>query len=178
VVNAFTGGHTWQESTGEDRYRRAIYTFLKRSAPHPLFETFDMASRDVCSMRRQTTNTPLQSFMTLNDITFIEAARALAGRMMDAGEEDEVAKQIELGLQKALYVPPEKHQVERLSKLYLSGVEKYRQDLKAAAELTGQDDKDFDVKKMDDSQQNRLAEHASMTVVANVILNLDNFLNN
>ena len=182
VVNAFTGGHTWQESNGEDRYRRAIYTFLKRSAPHPLFETFDMASRDVCSMRRQTTNTPLQSFMTLNDITFIEAARALASKMIDVGETDDsdnrVNQQIELGLQNALYVPPEKHQVERLSKLYLSGVERYRQDLKAAAQLTGQDVKGFDAKKMDDSQQGRLAEHASMTVVANVILNLDNFLNN
>lgn len=182
VVNAFTGGHTWVESAGEDRYRRAIYTFLKRSAPHPLFETFDMASRDVCSMRRQTTNTPLQSFMTLNDITFIEAARALASHMIAAGESNDssnqVGQQIELGLEKALYVPPEKHQVERLSKLYLSGVERFRQDLKAAAELTGQDVKDFDVKKLSDAQQGRLIKHASMTVVANVILNLDNFLNN
>lgn len=182
VVNAFTGGHTWQESVGEDRYRRAIYTFLKRSAPHPLFETFDMASRDVCSMRRQTTNTPLQSFMTLNDITFIEAARTLASNMIAAGDAEDLQKQIdqqiEIGLEQALYVPPEKHQVERLRKLYFSGVQEYRQDLKAAAELTGQDAKSFDAKKLDESQQDRLAEHASMTVVANVILNLDNFLNN
>jgi hypothetical protein len=187
VVNAFTGGHTWQESTGEDRYRRAIYTFLKRSAPHPLFETFDMASRDVCSMRRQTTNTPLQSFMTLNDITFIEAARALASAMVVAEKasgshvndsQDEISRRIEYGLEEALYVPPAKHQVERLCELYFAGVDKYRRDLKAAAELTGQSAKGLDAEKLDESQQDRLVKHASMTVVANVILNLDNFLNN
>ena len=187
VVNAFTGGHTWQESTGEDRYRRAIYTFLKRSAPHPLFETFDMASRDVCSMRRQSTNTPLQSFMTLNDITFIEAARALAETMVDPllnnDDDSPVAKnqinqQIKAGLEAALYVPAESHQIQRLTQLYFQSAQKYQLNLSAAALLTGKSGKRVDTRKFNADQKERLVQTAAMTVVANVILNLDNFLNN
>ena len=94
---------TWTESTGEDRHRRALYTYLKRSSPHPLFETFDMATREVCNMRRIRTNTPLQSFMTLNDIAFIEAAQSLA-KLMTAHSEN-LQEQIAHGLHRALLRP-------------------------------------------------------------------------
>ena len=185
VVNAFTGGMTWQESEGEDRYRRAIYTFLKRSSPHPLFETFDMSSRDVCSMRRLRTNTPLQSFMTLNDITFIEAARALAEKMLSSndGEEFEneellIATQINWGIRRAFYDDADENQTKVLSKLFRNNVAKFETDILGAAELTGRDTKDFDVEKISDEEKATIVQHASMTVVANVILNLDTFLNN
>ena len=184
VVNAFTGGMTWQTSQGEDRNRRAIYTYYKRSAPHPLFETFDMSSRDVCSMRRLRTNTPLQSFMTLNDITFIEAARALAEKMLEVELADKsnadklLANQIGFGVHRALYAPVEEVQTQVLSKLFQDGVKKYSADLKKAAEMVGREVKDVDPEKLTEDEKNKLANHASMTVVANVILNLDPFLNN
>ena len=71
-------GDYWQTSTGEDQYRRAIYTFVKRTSPYPDFVSFDLAPREVCSARRIRTNTPLQALSTLNNPVFIEAAETLA----------------------------------------------------------------------------------------------------
>jgi hypothetical protein len=184
VVNAFTGGMTWQESTGEDRYRRALYTFYKRSAPHPLFETFDMSSRDICSMRRLRTNTPLQSFMTLNDVTFLEAARALADRMIasqphddDDDNESDIAKMITFGRKTALYIDGDEVETRVLTKLYHSSVKRFLADTNAAVEFTG-GAKKMNTKNLTDEQRQQLVRRAAMTVVANVILNLDGFLNN
>ncbi|MEM9411996.1 MAG: DUF1553 domain-containing protein, partial [Planctomycetota bacterium] len=179
VVNAFTGGATWQESQGEDRYRRAIYTFLKRSAPHPLFETFDMSTRDVCSMRRLRTNTPLQSFMTLNDLTFIEAARALASQMLDVevgDDNDLLQSQISCGIEKALYSTATVQQIVSLQHVFEKNVARFAMDVQSAAEFAGIEVSNAE--ELSESQKSKMAEHAAMTLVANVILNLDSFLNN
>ena len=167
VRNAFTGGMTWEASAGEDRNRRALYTFLKRSSPHPLFETFDMSSRTVCNMRRIRTNTPLQSFMTLNDITFIEAAQSLAQQMLDSS--DDPRRQIRCGLEQALLHPAREIHLKELTALYNSMVEDYSKNVPAAAKLVGH-------KNVDLKEQDSTVRLASMTVVANVILNLDEFL--
>jgi hypothetical protein len=76
----------WVNATGADRYRRAIYTFVKRTALYPSFVTFDAADRAMTSPRRIPTNTPLQALVTLNDPVYHEAAIALARRMMKHGE--------------------------------------------------------------------------------------------
>ncbi|MEJ6634819.1 MAG: DUF1553 domain-containing protein, partial [Akkermansiaceae bacterium] len=164
-VNAFTGGMTWVESQGQDRHRRALYTFLKRSSPHPLFETFDMATREVCNMRRIRTNTPLQSFMTLNDIAFIEAAQSLA-RMMTAysANPDE---QIAHGLHRALLRPGTPAQIETLSELYHDTLSTYEQDAEAAKKMSGVQPLPVGISQ---------AQAAAMSVVANIILNQDAFL--
>ncbi len=175
VVNAFTGGLVWQESTGEDRYRRAIYTFLKRSAPHPLFETFDVSTRDVCQMRRLRTNTPLQSFMTLNDVTFIEAARALGDGMLQSRSES-LEEQISFGIQQALFVPATEIQTRVLAKVYNNNVARFAADPASAAKLLGM--KSAEVESMDSAAKSKAASRAAMTLVGNVILNLDSFLNN
>lgn len=78
-------GATWQTSEGDDRYRRSIYTFVKRTAGYPAWLAFDAPSRDVCSARRFPTNTPLQPLATLNDPMMIELAAGLAERMAAAG---------------------------------------------------------------------------------------------
>ena len=76
----------WVNDTGEDRFRRGLYTFWRRTAPYPSFLTFDAPRRNVCTVRRSRTNTPLQVLTTLNDPTFVEAAVGLARRLMnDAG---------------------------------------------------------------------------------------------
>jgi len=72
----------WVLSTGEDRFRRGLYTFLRRTAPYPAFTTFDSTSRESCTVRRVRTNTPLQALTMLNDEAFFEMARALGRRMM------------------------------------------------------------------------------------------------
>ncbi|MEQ2009535.1 MAG: PSD1 and planctomycete cytochrome C domain-containing protein, partial [Limisphaerales bacterium] len=75
------GGKSWNESTGEDRYRRGLYTFAKRSAPYAMFNTFDGPSGEACVARRDVSNTPLQALTLLNDTVILEAAQAL-GRQL------------------------------------------------------------------------------------------------
>ena len=109
----------WEESKGEDRYRRAIYTFWKRSAAYPGFLSFDMPARDLCTARRTPTNTPLQALVTLNDVVYQEAATALAGRaareLSDSpAPEARIARMFELVISR----PPAATETVRLRKLY------------------------------------------------------------
>ncbi len=79
---AFGSGTDWTTSEGEDRFRRGLYTTWRRSNPYPSMATFDAPSREVCTLRRDSTNTPLQALVTLNDPAFVEAAQALARRVV------------------------------------------------------------------------------------------------
>ena len=96
-------GEKWVTATGEDRYRRGLYTFVKRTAPYPAMTTFDAPSREICTVRRINTNTPLQALVTLNDPAFVEMAQALARKMHAAGKTPE--ERIAHGLQRALVRP-------------------------------------------------------------------------
>ena len=81
------GPKVWKEAKGEDRYRRALYTFRYRSVPYPALQTFDAPNGDAACVRRTRSNTPLQALTTLNEPLFLEAARALALRTLkDAGK--------------------------------------------------------------------------------------------
>lgn len=79
---AFGSETDWKTSEGEDRYRRGLYTTWRRSNPYPSMATFDAPSREVCTLRRDSTNTPLQALVTLNDPGFVEAAQGLARRVV------------------------------------------------------------------------------------------------
>jgi hypothetical protein len=94
---------TWTDAEGEDRYRRGLYTYLKRTTPYPSFTTFDAGSGEVCQIRRIRTNTPLQALITLNDPVFMEAAAALAKRMVTEAESQEA--RVARGLRLALLRP-------------------------------------------------------------------------
>ncbi len=108
---------TWDESKGEDRHRRALYTFWKRSAAYPGFLSFDMPARDLCTARRTPTNTPLQALVTLNDVVYHEAAAALAARVTrelpDGGVEARIARAFDLVVSR----PPTATETARLRKL-------------------------------------------------------------
>ena len=149
-------GAKWVTATGEDRYRRGIYTFLKRTAPYPAMTTFDAPSRELCTVRRIATNTPLQALVTLNDEAFVEMARALAGKMQSAGKTPE--EQIAHGLQRALIRPAKPEEVAVLKNLYEARLEHYAKHPDEAKKLAGS------------------PELAALTAVGNVILNLDEFL--
>lgn len=171
VRSAFAGNTVWVESQGENRYRRAIYTYLKRSSPHPLFETFDMSTREVCNLRRIRTNTPLQSFMTLNDRTFIEAAQSLAAKMhLHSGPAE---SQIKHGLELALLRPGNSEQVAALTRLYTEMQASYVANPANADQLIDAI-RNFGID--EETEKSKSAELAALTVVANVILNLDAFL--
>ena len=110
-------GRDWVISGGEDRHRRALYTFIRRSATYPSFVTFDAPSREYCVVRRLRTNTPLQSLDSLNSPVFFEAAEALARRMAAEGG-SELEGQIARGLVLVLQRPPKPEQVQVLARLY------------------------------------------------------------
>jgi hypothetical protein len=79
------GNTTYVESKGDDLHRRSLYTYWRRTVPHPAMIAFDAPGREVCAVRRSRSNTPLQALNLMNDPTYIEAARHIAGRMIKAG---------------------------------------------------------------------------------------------
>src|SRR5262249_42081427 len=78
----YAGSAKWAESTGADRYRRGLYTWFQRTSPYPMLMTFDSPDSNVCIVRRERSNTPLQALTLLNDAVFVECARALARRVL------------------------------------------------------------------------------------------------
>jgi len=106
----------WINATDDNRYRRGLYTFLKRTSPHPAMSAFDVGSGETCQIRRIRTNTPLQSLVTLNDPAFLEAAVALAQKMSESGTE--LTSQISHGFQRVLIRKANERELKRLAQLY------------------------------------------------------------
>lgn len=86
------GNNTWPTDQGPDRYRRGLYTFLKRTAPYASFGTFDQPTSEVTCVRRERSNTPLQALTLLNDPVFVEAAQALARRILREAPPEEIER--------------------------------------------------------------------------------------
>jgi len=165
---AFNGERTWSTSQGEDKYRRGMYTFWRRTVPYPSMATFDAPSREICNIRRIATNTPLQAFVTLNDPVYVECAQSLARRLVAEGGATP-GERATYGLKLVLARVPVDEQVKALVALYQSEVEHYKKNPDAA-------------KKMATLPLGALpagmneAELAAWTVVANILLNLDGVL--
>jgi hypothetical protein len=157
----------WKTSAGEDKYRRGLYTFIKRTSPYPAMLTFDAPSREICTVRRINTNTPLQALVLLNDPVYIESAEALARRM--AASAGPLEAQITLGFRAGLVRPPEPKELEALQELYAKRLKFYQNDKlaadKMATEFLGPAPANLDVSKL-----------AALTAVSNVVLNLDEFV--
>jgi hypothetical protein len=107
----------WMESTGDDRYRRSIYTFVRRSAPYPSLTTYDAPSREFCTIRRVRTNTPLQALTSLNDPFFFDAARAMGQRIARDGGASESSR-MDYAFQLAVSRDPSPNERERLLSFY------------------------------------------------------------
>jgi len=161
---AFGRSIDWQTSPGEDRYRRGLYTEWRRTNPYPSMTAFDAPSRETCTIRRVRTNTPLQALVTLNDPVYVECAQALARRMIAASHN--AADRVRFGLQTCLIRPAKPAEVDRLVRLYETVKPKYAANtaeaMKLATDPLGPLPKGVDP-----------VEAAAWTVVANVLLNLD-----
>jgi len=153
----------WQMSAGEDRYRRALYTFTRRTAPYPGLTVFDAPSREFCTARRVRTNTPLQALTTLNDPVFFEAARALAARTLKeaaAGPEERAAHAFRLCTARR----PQPPELAPLLSFEEQQLARFKADPAAARAVAGA------------AAPGEPAELAAWTMVANVLLNLDETL--
>jgi mono/diheme cytochrome c family protein len=164
---AFGGTTDWQPSPGEDKYRRGLYTRIRRNAPYPAMTTFDAPERTSCNIRRLRTNTPLQALVTLNDPVYVEAAQALARRL--AAQSGDVKARATFAFRLVLTRPPSEKETSRLVDLFDQVRGDFAKDpAKAAAMATkplGPAPKGADV-----------TDLAAWSVVSNVLLNLDEAL--
>lgn len=175
-VVGLPGGDTreYKQSQGKDLYRRSLYTFWKRMAPPPNMEVFNAPTREVCSVRRERTNTPLQALVTLNDPQFVEAARVLASRALStSGKEDQtiVADRVMNWIgQQALCRPltaREQSIVLASKEQYLSYYLAHPDDARLLLQVGEHPlDESLDIHQL-----------AAWTMVANQLLNLDEVLN-
>jgi hypothetical protein len=117
----------WITSAGEDRYRRGLYTFMRRTSPYPSMTTYDAPAGDVCTMRRIRTNTPLQALASLNDPVSMEAAQNLALRALGEAGQSEAAC-AERMFRLTLARPPEKRELRRLLALHRQAAKELRSD--------------------------------------------------
>ncbi|MEO1618941.1 MAG: PSD1 and planctomycete cytochrome C domain-containing protein [Planctomycetota bacterium] len=161
---AFGSKTDWKTSGGEDRYRRGLYTTWRRSSPYPSMAQFDAPNREVCTVRRIRTNTPLQALVTLNDPVYVEAAQSLARNLVRSIDADQ--DRITEAFRRVLTREPSEAESQRLIALLEQALENYaaRTDeaRTMACEPLGELPTGSDV-----------VEHAAWTVVCNVILNLD-----
>ncbi|MBI1761381.1 MAG: DUF1553 domain-containing protein, partial [Acidobacteria bacterium] len=157
----------WQMSQGADRYRRGLYTFVRRSSPHPMMLNFDGVSREFCTVRRTRTNTPLQALNALNDEAMFEAARALAQRMLNEAGGD-ARTRLTYGLRLCVARQPKAAELERLTALYQQQLAYFNAHAAEAERVVKQQIKP--------ASNCSTAEMAAWTLVANVLLNLDETL--
>jgi hypothetical protein len=154
---------TYQKDTGPNQYRRGLYTYVQRTFPHPSLLAFDAPSREECTVERPRSNTPQQALVLLNDPTYVEAARALAERIVRQGAG--AGPRIRFAFREVLTRPARPAEVALLEALYRKHLSQYKTDPKAAAALLDVGDrpapKDVDA-----------AELAAWTSVARVVLNL------
>ena len=162
---ALTGNVRFVQDKGEKLYRKSMYIYWKRSAPHPGMRILDAPTREKCVVQRPRTNTPLQALYLMNDVQYIEAARHLAERMMKEGGKT-AAERIQFGYRLMTSHAPSERSLKTLLKLYETELAHYKQNSEAATELLSQGES-----KRDENLD--LIEHAAWTVVANVLLNMD-----
>jgi hypothetical protein len=153
-------GRDWEISEGEDRYRRAIYTYWKRTSPYPSMMQFDGSAREVCNARRIRTNTPLQALTVLNDSAYLDLARQLAYHVQgEQGNNYREAIAQAYALAAGIPVTPKK--LDLLWGLYQTALQRFSGNRKLAAEMAGKDG------------GKTLPETAALVTVANAVLNLD-----
>ncbi|MDH3648374.1 MAG: DUF1553 domain-containing protein [Saprospiraceae bacterium] len=155
----------YEPSSGEDLYRRSLYTFIKRTSPHPAMTVFDAPNRDVCTLTRETTNTPLQALVLLNDPQFVEAARVLAQRVQKHAHSDFDARAAY-----AFRLATGRHstveEIQVLKETFDEQLQSFQQNRKAASNLLAVGEHAMD-------SNLSVVETAAWTMVAGILLNHD-----
>jgi hypothetical protein len=158
----------YKQDHGEALYRRSLYTFWRRTISPPVLTTLDAAEREVCIVRKDRTNTPLQALTLTNNVAFVEASRFLAERVLrEAG--DELQEQLHYGFVLATARQPSGEEASLLTRAHRAFLERFQQDTDGAARLLAVGEKPRD-------ESLDIVQHAAMTLTASLILNLDETL--
>jgi hypothetical protein len=165
VIAQSYGGLAWNVSPGGDRYRRGLYTFWKRTSPYAGMVAFDAPSRELCTVRRPKSNTPMQALTLLNDPVFVECAQALANRILNEGPAD-AAGRIAYGFRLCVTRSPQAGEIERLAKLLDSQRARFANSPDDAVKL-------IQTAATPAADVSATQELAAWTVVSTVLLNLD-----
>jgi hypothetical protein len=155
----------YKQDHGKDLYRRTMYTFWKRTCPPPSLSTFDAPDREVCTVRRSRTNTPLQALVLMNDPTYVEASRKLAERMMTEGGNTDESK-IVFAFKLATARVPSRTEIAVLKRIHEQQIAVFQKDTEAAQKL-------LKVGESPENESLNVSELAAWTSVASVVLNLD-----
>ena len=163
-----SGKPIFVQDKGDKLYRRSLYTYWKRSAPHPAMVIFDAPNRETCVIQRPSTNTPLQALAAMNDVQMIEASRHLAERILKEGGSTDHARAA-WAFELATARSPETSEIDALIEVYQHSLTTYdsapeKSQLLVSAGESGRD------------ETLKPSEHAAWTVVASLILNLDEVL--
>ena len=165
VMDLAYGGFRWDNASGEDRYRRGMYTFWKRTVPYPSMLAFDSPNGDFSCARRVRSNTPLQALTTLNDTIFVEAAQSLAMRVWKNGGADDRSKMI-YAFRLCVSREPDQFELQKLMELLEDQKKYFEGRTSAAVYVTAMDlnriPEDVDLHKV-----------APWTMIARVLLNMD-----
>lgn len=167
-IEVSLSGARFKRDNGEKLFRRSMYTYWKRSSPAPSLTIFDAPTREKCALRRSRTNTPLQALVTLNDVQFVEASRALAERALKEGGET-LDSQIDYAYRLASGVRPKSFVREILKQSYHDELKLFQADKERATNLISAGESPRD-ETLDP------AVHAAMSIVTSMILNLDEVL--
>jgi len=151
----------WVVSQGEDRYRRGLYTFSKRTAPFAMLAAFDAPSGETCIAGREATNTPIQALTMLNDLTLVEAAQALGRRM--AAEDGPVDRRIEMLFRRCLVRSPDRDEMGMLVEFYEAQRRAFGAKATEAAAVAGPGEGD-------------VAARAAWTALSRALFNLDEMI--
>ena len=162
---SLSGNVRFRQDSGENLYRKSMYTYWKRSAPAPSMTIFDAPTREKCMVERPRTNTPLQALVTMNDPQFTEAARNLAQRMIKEGGKTP-QERVTFGYRLVASRQPKPIVANILLAAYNEELENFKNNAEAANKLLG-----IGASKRDETIG--VAEHAAWTIVASMLLNLD-----
>ncbi len=162
----YAGAAKWEVSSGDDRYRRGMYTFFRRTSPYPMLLTFDAPDANVCDALRERSNTPLQALTLLNDEVFVECAQALARRIFAETGCDCVEMRLALAFRLCLAREPTEQELSILQQLHDRLLEECEADPEAARWFAGE--------ALPEGIEP--AEAATWVGLARTILNLDEFV--
>jgi hypothetical protein len=162
---SYANNFKWNTSEGEDRYRRGMYTYFKRTAPHPSLTTFDCPDSNTTCLERQISNTPLQALTTLNNEVYAEAARAFASRMLESGGATD-AERLTVGMRSCIARPPTSEELAALVDLLATSRQWFAEHEAEAKEVA----------KERSPGGVAPAETAAWVATARIMLNLDEFL--